>query len=147
MPARVGLGPVFVYEWLVASRRWQMYAARALVVGLLLGALALVWELELQNRFVFSPQQALSYKDYSRIGETFFYAIVGTQLALLLLAAPGAAAGAVCLDKMRGNLLHLLATDLSSAEIILGKLASRLLPVLGLVACSLPVLMICTLLG
>src|SRR5262249_13720601 len=63
------------------------------------------------------------------------------------LAAPGAAAGAVCLDKMRGNLLHLLVTDLSAAEVILGKLVSRLIPVLGLVACSAPVLMICTLLG
>jgi ABC-type transport system involved in multi-copper enzyme maturation permease subunit len=147
MPARWGLGPVFVYEWLMASRRWQMYAVRALVVGVLLGALVLVWEMELRDRYRFQPQQPLSYKDYGRIGEIFFDTIVGTQLALILLAAPGAAAGSVCLDKMRGNLLHLLVTDLSAAEIILGKLAARLLPVLGLVACSVPVLMVCSLLG
>jgi ABC-type transport system involved in multi-copper enzyme maturation permease subunit len=147
MPARWGLGPVFVFEWLLASRRWQMYAVRALIVGVLVGALALVWEMELRNQFRFNTTQTLSYKDYGRLGEIFFHTVIGTQLALVLLAAPGAAAGAVCIDKMRGNLLHLLVTDLSAAEIILGKLASRLIPVLGLIACSVPVLMICTLLG
>jgi ABC-type transport system involved in multi-copper enzyme maturation permease subunit len=147
MAMRWGLGPVFVCEWLVASRRWQMYAVRALVVAALLGALSFDWATELRDHQRQNPQQPLGYKDYSRIGESFFGVIVGTQLALILLAAPGATAGAVCLDKLRGNLLHLLVTDLSVGEIILGKLAARLLPVVGLVACSVPVLMIGTLLG
>ena len=41
----------------------------------------------------------------------------------------------------------MLATDLSDPEIVLGKLAARLLPVLGLVACSWPVLALSSLLG
>ncbi len=41
----------------------------------------------------------------------------------------------------------MLATDLSDVEIVLGKLAARLMPVLGLIACSLPVLALSTLLG
>ena len=49
----------------------------------------------------------------------------------MLLAAPAATAGAVCLDKARGTLDHMLATDLSNAEIVLGKLGVRLIPVLG----------------
>ena len=61
------------------------------------------------------------------------------ELTLILLAAPAATAGAVCLDKARGTLDHMLATDLSNAEIVLGKLGVRLIPVLGLVACVLPV--------
>jgi ABC-type transport system involved in multi-copper enzyme maturation permease subunit len=40
-----------------------------------------------------------------------------------------------------------LVTDLSSWEIVWGKLAARLVPVLGLIAASLPVLTLCTLLG
>src|SRR5262249_6789042 len=83
----------------------------------------------------------------ANVGEGFFYAIVGTQLALILLAAPGATAGAICLDKVRGALTHLLVTDLSNAEIILGKLAARLLPVLGLLLCGAPVLFLALLLG
>ena len=41
----------------------------------------------------------------------------------------------------------MLLTDLSDAEIVLGKLAGRLLPVLGLLACTLPMLELLTLLG
>ena len=42
---------------------------------------------------------------------------------------------------------ELLATDLSDAEIVLGKLGARLVPVVGLVACALPPLAICVLMG
>ena len=40
-----------------------------------------------------------------------------------------------------------MATDLSDAEIVLGKLASRLVTILGIIACGLPVLAILTSLG
>ena len=43
MARRVGLGPVFAFEWLMASRRWQAYAMRSLTVLLLLGADRRVW--------------------------------------------------------------------------------------------------------
>ena len=39
MARRVGLGPVFAFEWRMASRRWQAYAMRSLTVLLLLGAM------------------------------------------------------------------------------------------------------------
>src|SRR5690348_4114660 len=43
MPIRLGPGPVFVYEWITTSRRWQLYALRALFVGAILIGLTLVW--------------------------------------------------------------------------------------------------------
>src|SRR4051794_39116601 len=43
MARRVGLGPVFAFEWRLASRRWPAYALRALTGVLLLGATPLVW--------------------------------------------------------------------------------------------------------
>ncbi len=84
---------------------------------------------------------------YAALGEAYFYAIIGVEMTLVMLAAPAATAGAICVDRARGTLTHMLATDLSDAEIVLGKLAARLLPVLGLVACSWPVLAACSLLG
>ena len=69
------------------------------------------------------------------------------ELTLVLLAAPAATAGAICLDKARGTLDHMLATDLSNAEIVLGKLGVRLVPVLGLIACVLPITALTSLLG
>lgn len=141
MGMRWGLGPVFFYEWLTASRRWQLYAVRALFVAVLFAALALVWYSSLEGND--QPTRRM----LARIGEGFFYAITGTELALVLLAAPAATAGSVCLDKARGTLLHLLVTDLSNAEIVFGKLAARLVPVLGLLLAALPVLFLGVLLG
>jgi ABC-type transport system involved in multi-copper enzyme maturation permease subunit len=83
----------------------------------------------------------------AKLGEHFFYAVAGAQLVLILLVAPTLTAGMVCLDKVRGTLLHLLTTDLSNAEIILGKLATGVLAACGMVACGLPVLLLAMLLG
>ena len=74
----------------------------------------------------------------AELGESVFLAVIGTQLALVLLAAPAATAGAICLDRARGTLAHMLMTDLSTAEIVLGKLAARLVPVLCLFAARCP---------
>ena len=81
------------------------------------------------------------------LGQGFFVAVVGTELALVLLAAPAATAGAICLDRARGTLSHMLMTDLSAAEIVLGKLAARLTPVLAMICCTLPMLELLSLLG
>ncbi len=83
----------------------------------------------------------------AQVGERLFVAVVGTQLTLVLLAAPAATAGAICLDRSRGTLTHLLVTDLTDREIVLGKLAVRLVPILVMIAATLPVMALLTLLG
>src|SRR5438105_7262395 len=143
---RWGLGPVFAFEWLTTSRRWQTYALRALFLLVLLAAIAVVWWGQVGNLRRPANRQT-SLQEYAQFGEELSIGFIGTELALVLLAAPAAAAGAVCLDKQRGNLTHLLVTDLSSAEIIGGKLGTRLAPVLGLIAASLPVLYLCSWMG
>ena len=140
MRLREGLGPVFAWEWAAATRRWQTYAARALFVGGLLAGLIVV-------RWGNGTDLDLSTNAQAALGRWFFYAIVGTQLVLVMLAAPAATAGAICIERARGTLDHMLVTDLTSREIVLGKLAARLTPVLTLVACSMPVLLLTTLLG
>jgi ABC-type transport system involved in multi-copper enzyme maturation permease subunit len=135
------LGPVFVAEAVTAARRWQVYAVRSLAVTALLAALLFVGAVEAARPYASINQRQV------RISRGLYVAVVGTQLVLVLLAAPAATAGAVCLDKGRGTLDHLLVTDLSDAEIVLGKLAARLAPVLGLVAGALPVLALSALQG
>jgi ABC-type transport system involved in multi-copper enzyme maturation permease subunit len=138
---RWGPGPVFIYDCLANSRRWQTYAIRSSGVAALLVAMTTI---------AVSQGATLkrnSWREYAQLGEYYFYAMIGVELALVMLAAPAAAAGAICLDRARGTLAHMLATDLSDSEIVLGKLAARLMPVLGLVACSWPVLAISALLG
>ncbi len=129
---RLGLGPVFAYEWARSSRRWQAYALRSSFVLFLLMALAYVW----LNTRSFPPKSNIRLM--AELGEWFFQAVIGTQLTLVLLAAPAATAGSICLYRARGTMTHMLMTDLADFEIVLGKLAARLVPVVGLVACTLP---------
>src|SRR5277367_2595782 len=100
MAQRFGLGPVFAYEWLTRSRRWQAYALRGLFVLALLLGLGIVWQSTQANQFLTTRQQLV------QAGQSFFYTMTITQLALVLLVAPAATAGAICLDKARGTLAH-----------------------------------------
>jgi ABC-type transport system involved in multi-copper enzyme maturation permease subunit len=137
MSRRVGLGPVFAFEWLMASRRWQAYAMRSLAVLLLLGVMAPVWYAWPEATIA---RQAVMARVYYMWTAMILLGLVG-------LAAPAATAGAICQDKARGSLALLFATDLSDAEIVLGKLAARLVPVIGMILSVAPVLAIATLFG
>jgi len=136
---RLGLGPVFVYDWVTSARRWQPYALRSLFLLIILLAVVMIY----MNEASVAYYRALARLAY--LSEQFYVVLAGTMLAIVLLAAPAATAGAICLDRARGTLLHMLVTDLSDAEIVLGKLAARLVPVLALIACMLPVLELVTL--
>ncbi len=137
----MAMGPVFAFEWLTRSRRWQGYALRALFVVALLLGLAMVWQVTASMVNLSTTQQL------AEAGKLFFGTLTTLQLTLVLLAAPAATAGAICVDKSRGSLAHVMVTDLSDREIVLGKLGARLIPVLNLAACALPVAALGTLLG
>jgi len=142
--ARLGLGPVFAYEWLTTTRRWQLYALRVVFVSALLIGMMIVWQ---TSPYRDKQGQTVSIETLASYGQAFYLTIVTIELTLVLLAAPAATAGAVCLDKSRGTLDHLMATDLSNAEIVLGKLGVRLVPILGVIACVLPLMALSGLLG
>jgi ABC-type transport system involved in multi-copper enzyme maturation permease subunit len=137
--ATLSLGPVFAFECVTATRRRRMYLGRALFVSVLMVGLSMIWA-PLEGAYGHAAQAA-------RIATLFFAAVVSIQLAVVLLVAPAATAGAVCVDKGRGVLHHAFVTDLTGREIILGKLASRLAALLALMACGLPVLALSGLLG
>jgi ABC-type transport system involved in multi-copper enzyme maturation permease subunit len=126
------------------TRRWQVYAARAAFVGLILVGMALLGMSGHRFRYV---HESMSLADLALLGERLYEVIAGIQLTVVLLSAPAATAGAVCQDKVRGSLLQVMATDLTDTEIVLGKLAVRLAPVVGMVACVLPVMAVAGLLG
>ena len=142
---RWGPGPVFIYETLLNARRWQVYAARSLFVLVILIGMVVVWFGS--DRAVTSGQRSPTYQELAKLGEQFFYTMAGVQLSLVMLAAPAAAAGSICMDRARGTLAHMLVTDLSDVEIVLGKLAARLAPVVGMIVCGVPVAALATLLG
>ena len=141
---RLGLGPVFQFEWLTTARNWRVYAMRS-VFGLgLLAILTIVAVAEADSR---SGRTTRTIQEQAEIGRGFSIAIIATQLTLMILIAPATTAATLCLDKARGTLAHVLTTDLEDFEIILGKLGAKLLPALGLVFSALGLMAICTLMG
>jgi hypothetical protein len=149
MALRVGPGPIFVFESLILARRRQVYAGRSLFVFAILIALATAWygtggRPSLPGT---AGGPAATLEMLALAGQKFFYAMAAIQLAMVLLVAPAATAGAICHDRAQGILAQLAVTDLSDSEIVLGKLGSRLAPILGLLACGLPVTALAALLG
>ena len=130
---------MFAFESLIAARRWQVYALRSVYVGLLLVGLTLTWGP--------SQRSVKSLAEAAAIGRLLLDTVIAVQLGMVLLAAPAATAGTICVDKARGTLLHAFVTDLTDREIVLGKLGARLAPVLALMAYGLPVLALGSFLG
>src|SRR5271156_5076190 len=95
LDVRLGPGPVFAYEWLTTTRRWQVYALRALFIGLILFGMVIVHASLTRS----GPDALVSLRSLAEYGEQMYLTVVGIELALVLLAAPAVTAGAVCLDK------------------------------------------------
>jgi ABC-type transport system involved in multi-copper enzyme maturation permease subunit len=138
------LGPMFFYDLLCTARRGRQLALRCLYALVLLGAIFTVYA----NWFgVGSFGQPLPQDQLARFATSFFATFVGTQLLAVLVLTPAFTAGAIAEEKQRRRLDFLLATDLRSHEIVLGKLVSRLATVGLLLITGLPVLALMQFLG
>ena len=79
--------------------------------------------------------------------ESTFMAFAQAQLVTLLCLLPALVAGVIADEHQRKTLHYLLASRLSSLEIVLGKLGARLLHVGTFVALGLPVVCLLALYG
>jgi hypothetical protein len=77
---RWGPGPVLIYERRADSRRWQSYGLRAAGVSAILCAMATIASARVAT--------AESWSDYASLGEGYYIAMIGVELALVLLPAP-----------------------------------------------------------
>src|SRR5579863_8076618 len=77
LDVRLGPGPVFAYEWLTTTRRWQLYALRALFVSLILAGMMFIWQIELSR---VNQSQTVSIQQLAEYGEQFYSTIVSIEL-------------------------------------------------------------------
>jgi ABC-type transport system involved in multi-copper enzyme maturation permease subunit len=136
------LGPVMRYELITTSRRRRYYFLRVVYGLLLLNQLWMlfrVWEVEHQAGGTRSEIQAFA--------EDAFIQFAGVQGLGLLLLIPALVAGIISDEYQRKTLHYLLASRLSSAEIVLGKLGARLVHVVAFVALGLPIVSLLMLYG
>ncbi|MCE5303606.1 MAG: ABC transporter permease [Planctomycetaceae bacterium] len=135
------IGPVFTRELAVAPRRIRLYVARAAYPLALLVLMATAWLV------LTGTQLVRDVGDLARFGAAVFPILASLQLALSLFFAALLAASDVAHEKDRRTLSLLLLTNLSNAELVLGKLLTSLWKVLMPLAAAVPVFLLAALLG
>jgi len=135
------VGPVFTREVTITPRSWRHYLSRALYVSALFG---LVWT---AKEIFFGFHRESSLDDFSRFGSAVFALLAPLQMAMAVMFSALLTAAAVAQEKDRRTFDLLLMTNLSNAELVLGKLMASMLSVLVLVVAAIPLLMLITLLG
>jgi ABC-type Na+ efflux pump permease subunit len=81
------------------------------------------------------------------IGQSLFAGVIWLQVIVILALTPALVASAIAEDRQRKVLSYLLASPLSGSEIVLGKLAARLVNLVVLITLGLPVVSLALFLG
>jgi ABC-type transport system involved in multi-copper enzyme maturation permease subunit len=136
------LGPVVRYELITTARRGRFYLVRV-VYGLFL--LATLYTLFV-NWEAGHPAGG-TIPEVHHFAEDAFIRFAYVQGLALLCVIPALVAGVIADEHQRKTLHYLLASRLSSAEIVLGKLGARLVHVGSFVALGLPVVSLLLLYG
>lgn len=139
-------GPIFGKELLVTSRRKRYYLLRSLYVAALSIFIVMAWA---GGVYMPSPGPAvLKTALITEVGRTVVVTIIWFQFVTAQIIATVSLAGAISDEIYYKTLLVLLiTTPITSLQIVLGKLSSRLLHTFLLLAISLPLLAIVRVFG
>jgi ABC-type transport system involved in multi-copper enzyme maturation permease subunit len=135
-------GPVFFYDLVRLTRRGRYFLIRVVYAGALLFLVWCIWENDLAAR-----GGNLTPAQMAQFANEFFFVFVAIQLGMVALLTPAYTAGAIAEEKDRRTLEFVLATDLGDRELVLGKLAARLINLLFVVLVGLPILALMQFLG
>jgi ABC-type transport system involved in multi-copper enzyme maturation permease subunit len=134
-------GPVFTVELITTARRARYYFIRFVYGLVLLFFIGLTgWDSD-PNRGTRTIQEI------SAVGEQVFFTFIWVQSFAVILLTPALVAGVIADEKRRKTLHYLLASSLTSGEIILGKLLARLLHVGVFLLIGLPIMNLVSLFG
>lgn len=134
-------GPLFSRELLIAPRQWKHFFMRSAYIA---GLFVLMYT---AGQVTFGWQSVRTVGAVARFGAFVFQVFSLVQLTLVMAFSLLAAAGSVAQEKDRRTLVLLLMTDLRDHELVGGKLLASLLSVLVLIAASVPVFFIVSMLG
>jgi ABC-type transport system involved in multi-copper enzyme maturation permease subunit len=138
----MAFGPILSRELKIAARGARAYASRCVLASLFLLALGgnyYGWQAWNEGKWTTSQLTSLA--------QTMFCSLAALQGILTLVMIPNQVAGSIAEEKERKTLHYLLASDLSSWEIITDKLISRLWQFFLGITATVPVMSLLTLLG
>jgi len=133
-PVSILFGPIFQKEVRTSGRRRATYIFRALYTLGLLVLVGVAFEGLRNTASIFSGVQRL--QNLQQLAPQLALIIVWFQFVALALAAPIFTGPCICDEKRARTLSALLTTPMTAAQIVYGKLASRIvqLVILGLLA-------------
>ncbi len=134
-------GPILQRELLTLPRRGRHYVLRFVYLAGLWVLTVTAWQASRGWGRTISPKEVADF------GAFLFQLLAWLQLTLVLFFAALTAAAAVAMEKDRRTLVLLLCTDLSDAEIVLGKLLGSLAQIGLLLLSGLPIQAMLLLLG
>ncbi|MFB3892785.1 MAG: ABC transporter permease [Phycisphaerae bacterium] len=135
-------GPVLAKELRVSARRKRNYVLRAGYVAALLGFIALIWVSEISRRLEYAQQgsELRIVEQMSRAGREIVLCIVWFQFIVAQAVAVILASASISEESRNRTLGVLMTTPVSAFQIVMGKVLSKLLQVMVLLALSLPLL-------
>lgn len=137
-------GPIYRVELVSVARRRRYFALRVLYAALIL---LLLWTTYSSSYYLRSSGSAPSIQYSATLAANFFMSFTWLQMLAILFVGPAMAAGTIATERERRTIEYLFTTDLSNAEIVLGKTLARLTLLGQFVLVGLPVLFIFRLLG
>lgn len=138
------IGPVLAAELLTTSRRRRYYAGR-LVYGLVL--LFVLWSNYAATFGVVGGGQTYAVDQMTMFSNVMLQSLTIAQVAAVVLLTPALVSGVIASETQRKTLHYLLASELTSGGIVLGKLLARMLHVVVFLSIGLPVISLLTLFG
>ena len=139
-------GPVFYVELIGVARRARYYWLRVLFCSILLFFLWTTYRQYVRYDYA-NIATGFSIQQLSQFGSAMFATIATVQGIAVVLLTPALVAGVIADEKERKTLHYLLASQLTSGEIVLGKLLARILTAAVFLALTLPIVSLLTLFG
>ncbi len=139
-------GPVFQAECMTTARRRRYYVIRFLYGLLLLSIVSMAFQAFSWVWSSVGPYNGRS-SALADMANSIFMSFVAAQVLTVLCVTPAMVAGTIADEKQRKTLHYLLASQLSSLEIVGGKLAARMLHLIVLISAGLPIISILGLIG
>jgi ABC-type transport system involved in multi-copper enzyme maturation permease subunit len=138
------LGPLFYYELVRLARKGRSTVLRCAYALAGLVALYFAYHSRFPSHDLwkapFTSGETLGVRDLASLARNFVTVILWVQTGAVVVLTPAYLAGAIAGERERGTLDLLLTAHLSDREIVLGKLAARLVHLGGILLAGLPLL-------
>ncbi len=136
-------GPIFDKEMRVSSRRRRNYVLRFLYIGLFTLLMAMIWAEEV----VRSQSSVYQISRMAGVGQAVVVGVLWFQFFATQIVAVVMLSTSISDEIYKRTLGVLMTTPIGSLQIVIGKLTSRLLQIVLLLAISLPLLAVVRVFG